>query len=445
MISLNATHDASVKSWVESANTLSTDFPIQNLPFCVFRLRGSSGPARCGVAIGDRIVDITRAAGAFAFSGNALEVALACASDALNQVMELPGLALATFRRQLFELLAQDAPAARRVIADALVPMAAAELQMPVRISGYTDFFASIHHATNAGRLFRPDQPLLPNYKYVPVGYNGRAASVQLGDAPVRRPRGQLRSQSSDTPVFRPCEKLDYEVELGFLVGRGSEQGLPVPTDKAWEHVFGVCLLNDWSARDMQAWEAQPLGPFLSKSFATSISPWIITAEALAPFRVPALARPPGDPIPLKHLLSAKDQAAGAVQILIDARISTEQMRAGGMPPALLSSSDSAMLYWTPGQMLAHHTSNGSALFTGDLIGSGTISGPDETSMGSLLEISRGGSVPFRLPSGEERRFLENGDEITFTARCERPGFASIGFGECRSTVLPPLVLDTEI
>ncbi|WP_441623106.1 MULTISPECIES: fumarylacetoacetase [unclassified Cupriavidus] len=440
---LNPTHNASVQSWVESANTPDTDFPIQNLPFCVFRLHGSSAPARCGVAVGDRIVDVTRAASAF--SDAALEVVRACADDTLNQVMQRPETALSAFRLQLFQLLALDAPATRRIIEDALVPMAAAALQMPVRIGGYTDFFASIHHATNAGRLFRPDQPLLPNYKYVPVGYNGRAASVQLGDAPVRRPRGQLRSQSSDTPAFRPCEKLDYEVELGFFVGRSSEQGLPVPTDKAWEHVFGVCLLNDWSARDMQAWEAQPLGPFLSKSFATSISPWVVTAEALAPFRAPAAPRPPVDPVPLKHLLSAEDQAAGAVQILIDARISTEQMRADGMPPALLSRSDSAMLYWTPAQMLAHHTSNGSALYTGDLIGSGTISGPDEASMGSLLEISRGGSVPLRLPSGEERRFLENGDEITFTARCERPGFASIGFGECRSTVLPSLMLGTEI
>lgn len=435
MIALNRTHDASARSWVTSANAPGTDFPIQNLPFCVFRRHGANDGPRCGVAIGDRIVDIAKAANAF--TGAARGAATACGSDALNSLMALPPEAVSSLRLQLFDLLEQDAPSNRSLIEDALVPMGYAALLMPVRIAGYTDFFASIHHATNAGRLFRPDQPLLPNYKYVPVGYNGRAASIQLGQSPVYRPRGQLRRTGNDAPAFLPCEKLDYEVELGFLIGQGSQQGRPISVDDAWNHVFGVCLLNDWSARDVQAWEAQPLGPFLAKSFATSISPWIVTAEALAPFRVPAAQRSDGDPAPLPHLLATADQASGAVHIAIDAHLASQRMRANGQPAMRLSRSDSATLYWTPAQMITHHTSNGAFLQNGDLLGSGTISGGDDSALGSLLEISRGGVRPFQLPSGEQRTFLEDGDEVTLTAFCERSGFARIGFGACRSTVLP--------
>ena len=318
MIELNRTHDANVHSWVGSANTPGNDFPIQNLPFCVFRRNGTAEAPRCGVAIGDRIVDIAKASAAF--TPPATEATLACGDETLNPLMALPASSVSALRSQLFALLAQDAPAARSIVEDALVPITYADLLKPVRVGGYTDFFASVHHATNAGRLFRPDQPLLPNYKYVPVGYNGRAASVQLGQVPVYRPRGQLRRSGTDAPEFLPCEKLDYEVELGLFIGRSSDQGAPVMIDSAWDHVFGFCLLNDWSARDLQAWEAQPLGPFLAKSFATSISPWLVTAEALAPYRVPAAARPEGDPAPLPHLFGAADQASGAVQIVIDAR-----------------------------------------------------------------------------------------------------------------------------
>ncbi len=427
-------------SWVDAANSACADFPLQNLPFGVFRRRGDPAPARCGVAIGDFVLDVSRAAGAFA--GPAQEVATACAQEALNALMRLPAESLLSFRAQAFHLLTAGNSDGQRQLAQALVPMDDVQMQMPVRVAGYTDFFASVHHATNAGRLFRPDQPLLPNYKYVPVGYNGRAASVQISGEAVARPRGQLRRSGSDAPEFLPCKRLDHEVELGLFIGSGSQRGVPIAVRDAWRHVFGLCLLNDWSARDIQAWEAQPLGPFLAKSFATSISPWIVTSAALAPFRRSAAARPAGDPAPLPHLLDADDQASGALHIEIDAMLSTTRMREQGLPAHRLSRSDSAALYWTPAQLLVHHTSNGSNLQTGDLIGTGTISGEDDTALGSLLEITRGGQVPLRLPNGEERRFLEDGDELALAGRCERPGFRSIGFGRCQATITPATPLN---
>ena len=434
---INRTHDAGVFSWIESANTSTTDFPIQNLPFGVLRERGQSGAARCGVAIGDLVLDISCVADVF--SGAASVVAYACDYDSLNEVMSLDSGSLGMFRAQLFDLLARENVQNRARVSRALIPMSEVELVMPVRVSGYTDFFASIHHATNAGRLFRPGQPLLPNYKFVPVGYNGRAASVQLGDCAVRRPRGQLRRSDTDVPTYAECECLDYEVELGFFVGRNSERNKPLVVGEAWDHVFGACLLNDWSARDIQAWEAQPLGPFLAKSFATSISPWVITSEALIPFRVPVAARPDGDPAPLPHLWDDEDQKNGALQIEIDALLSTERMRSQGLPPYRLSRSNASALYWTPSQMLAHHTSNGSSLSTGDLIGTGTISGEQDSARGSLLEITLGGKEPLGLPSGEMRCFLEDGDEVTLMGRCEKSGFRSIGFGACQAVVEPSL------
>ena len=439
MSGIDHTHEVSARSWVESANQEGGDFPLQNLPFGVFRLRDRPGPARCGVAIGDQVFDVGRAAAAF--TGPAHEVARACAQDTLNGVMPMPAPALTAFRHQVFDLLHAGNAQGQQCLTEveALVPMATVEMVLPVRVAGYTDFFASVHHATNAGRLFRPDQPLLPNYKHVPVGYNGRAASVQVSDEPVQRPRGQLRRPGSDAPVYLPCERLDHEVELGLLVGRGSQRGTPLAVGQAWPHVFGVCLLNDWSARDIQSWEAQPLGPFLAKSFATSLSPWVVTAAALAPFRAPAATRPEGDPVPLPYLWDEEDQAGGALHIEIDAWFSTSRMRREGLAPHRLSRSSSAALYWTPAQMLAHHTSNGSPLQTGDLIGTGTISGADDEAMGSLLEITRGGQIPFRLSSGEERRFLEDGDELTLVARCERPGFRRIGFGQCRGVIVPAI------
>lgn len=435
MSQIDRTHDASLRSWLESANVADTSFPIQNLPFGVFGTSSGGGNVRCGVAIGDRVLDLRALEGVF--YGDAQQVICASDHQELNELMALAPSVRQVFRQQLVDLLAEGNPLGRQKLETALLPATNVNMMMPVRVAGYTDFFASIHHATNAGRLFRPDQPLLPNYKYVPVGYNGRAASVQLGDVPVQRPRGQLRKPGSEVPTFLPCERLDYEVEMGIFVGCPSERGVPIQVADAWRHVFGMCLLNDWSARDIQTWEYQPLGPFLAKSFATSISAWVVTTEALTPFRVPAASRPEGDPAPLPHLFDANDQASGAVQIEIDAYLCTAQMRVKNHSAYRLSRSNAASLYWTPAQMLAHHTSNGSFLQNGDLLGTGTISGPDEFSMGSLLEISRGGQVPLQLPSGEERRFLEDGDEVTITAHCHREGFRSIGFGSCRATLLP--------
>lgn len=433
MSQLNATHDPALQSWVVTANVPGTDFPIQNLPFGVFRSSQGEAP-RCGVAIGNRILDVSRIGDLF--SGEAVPAVQACGAPALNELMALPPVAVSALRAQLSHLLSHDA--FRSQVEPALRPAAEAELLLPIRVAGYTDFFASIHHATNAGRLFRPDQPLLPNYKYVPVAYNGRANSVRVSGEAVLRPSGQQRPTAPGAlPTFAPSARLDHEVELGIVIGSPTQRGQPLPVGQAWEHIFGFCLLNDWSARDLQAWEYQPLGPFLAKSFATSLSPWVVTAEALAPFRTAVAERPTDDPAPLPHLLDAEDQATGAVSIRIDAYLSTARMRAQGFPEQRLSRSDAASLYWTPAQMLAHHTSNGSALDTADLLGSGTISGPTGDALGSLLEITAGGSRPLRLDSGEERTFLLDGDEIRLSAFCERPGHVRIGFGECRATVLP--------
>lgn len=440
MSGLNATHDPALRSWVAAANAPEADFPIQNLPFGVFRAVAGEAP-RCGVAIGDRIVDVSRIAGLF--TGPAIASAHACAAPVLNDLMALPPAAVSALRAELSHFLADEAFRGR--VEPALLPAAQVELLLPLRVAGYTDFFASVHHASNAGRLFRPDQPLLPNYKHVPVAYNGRANSVRVSGEPVIRPHGQQRPAAPDgLPTFAPSARLDHEVELGILIGLPTRPAHPVTPGAAWTHIFGVCLLNDWSARDIQAWEYQPLGPFLAKSFATSISPWIVTAEALAPFRSPAAARPPGDPSPLPYLLDAADQACGALSIRVDAHLSTERMRSLDLPPHRLSRSDAASLYWTPAQMVAHHTSNGCALDTGDLLGTGTISGPDEAALGSLLEITAGGARALALPSGEERLFLLDGDEVRLSAFCERPGHVRIGFGECRARVLPSPAHSTE-
>jgi len=308
---------------------------------------------------------------------------------------------------------------------------------MPVAFRNFTDFFASIFHATNAGRLFRPDNPLMPNYKYVPVAYHSRASSVQISEIAVTRPNGQRKGRDGAAPSFGPSRRLDFELELGAFIGTSSELGRPVPIAAAAEYVFGYCLLNDWSARDIQAWEAQPLGPFLGKNFATTISPWLVTAEALAPFRVAAFTRPGGDPAPLPYLDDAQDRALGGLDITLEAVITTEAMRSASLPAHRLTQSSSAQLYWTFAQMIAHHTSNGCNLEVGDLIGSGTVSGPEPSSWASLLELTAGGSKPLSLPNGEQRTFIENGDEISFRGFCAKPGHAPIGFGECRAMVLP--------
>jgi fumarylacetoacetase len=436
MISINETHDPSRISWVESADAAGTDFPIQNLPFGVFRRRDRGAPARVGVAIGDQIFDVSAARAAF--GGRAAEAAAACAAPCLNDLMRLGPEAWSALRLSLSRLLSAD-NTKHDNIQTHLLPIADVELLVPAQVRNFTDFFASVFHATNTGRMLRPDNPLLPNYKYVPVAYHSRASSVCASGTPVRRPLGQRKGPNDAAPSYGPSRNLDYELELGFYVGVASELGQPVPIAKAGNHVFGFCLLNDWSARDIQAWEYQPLGPFLAKNFATTVSPWVVTAEALAPFRIAALARPTEDPAPLPHLFDAADQERGGIDVTLEACLASERMRREGVAPVRLSASSASMLYWTVAQMVAHHASNGCNLEVGDLFGSGTVSGPDRSSWGSLLELTLRGREPIALPTGETRGFIEDGDEIILRGHCARASHVRIGFGECRAVVLPAL------
>jgi fumarylacetoacetase len=435
MADLNETHDPVRRSWVDSANADGTDFPVQNLPFGVFRRRGGAGAPRGGVAIGDRILDVSALAGRF--TGLAQDAAAACADPSLNRLMATGPEAWSVLRLALSRLLSTDAAAGRGEVEKHLVPMAEAEMLLPARIGNFTDFYASVFHATNAGRAFRPDNPLLPNYKYVPVAYHGRASSIRPSHHPVRRPKGQIKPSGADVPAYQPCRSLDYELELGLYVGVPSELGAGVPVSAAGRHIFGFSLLNDWSARDVQAWEYQPLGPFLAKNFATTVSPWVVAAEALAPFRTQAFRRPAGDPAPLPHLDDAEDRARGGLDITLEAYLLSAAMRDQRLEPFRLSRGSFACTYWTVAQMIAHHTSNGCNLEVADLIGSGTVSGPERESWGSLLELTARGTEPVGLPSGEQRGFIQDGDEIIFRAHCARPGAARIGFGECRAVVLP--------
>ncbi len=435
---MNETHDPARTSWVESSRG-HTDFPIQNLPFGVFRRTNSGNPPAVGVAIGDRILDLAAAHEFAGFTGPAEHAAAACASPSLNGLMALGRDHWSALRRQISALLAADSPAyrrERRLGERILVPMSDAELLLPSRIGDYTDFYASVHHATNVGSMFRPDSPLLPNYKWVPIGYHGRASSIVGSGTPVRRPQGQLKDPGAEAPVFAPTRALDYEMEVGCFVGPGNPLGQPVPIEKAEEHLFGLCLVNDWSARDIQTWEYQPLGPFLAKSFATTISPWVVTLEALEPFRVPSFERAAGDPAPLAYLDSPAQRQRGGVEVTLEVQLRSARMREAGLPPHRLSGSRMADLYWTPGQMLTHHTSNGCPLQPGDLFATGTISGAGKDARGSLLELSWRGTEPLALPTGETRKFLEDGDEVIMTGYCERPGTARIGFGECRGIII---------
>lgn len=429
---LDETHDRSLRSWVDSANREGSDFPIQNLPFGVFR-PASGGDARIGVAVGDSVLDLRELAGAGWLDASLVEC---CAAGTLNALMAAGPDAALALRRRLSRLLREG----NGEISDSdslLHDRDDVEMLLPATIGDYTDFYASIHHATNVGSMFRPESPLLPNYKWIPVGYHGRASTVVVSGSEIRRPLGQTMSDGADAPVFGPTKMLDYELEVGFFVGGGNPGARPIPIGTAERHVFGMCLVNDWSARDVQKWEYQPLGPFLAKSFATSVSPWVITMEALAPFRVAAFARPDGDPQPLPHLFDKDDQRLGAVDLRLEAYIASAQMREKGMADHQLSGGDFRDMYWTIAQMLSHHASNGCQLRPGDLLASGTVSGPEQDNRGCLLELTWRGSEPIVLPTGEERKFLADGDELILRGSCERKGATRIGFGECRGVVLP--------
>jgi fumarylacetoacetase len=411
-----------MKSWIDSANDPRGDFPLENLPLGVFR---SGRRAKIGTAIGDRILDL----GACYEEGLVAEDALA--QPSLNALMAKGRDASRALRERLTELLLDGAKDRYRVTKH-LLPRKDAEMLMPCAIGDYTDFYASVHHATNVGSMFRPDNPLLPNYKWLPVGYHGRASSIVVSGTPIRRPCGQT-VVDGPPPSFAASRRLDYEMEIGALIGPGNNLGDAVDVSEAREHIFGYCIVNDWSARDVQTWEYQPLGPFLAKSFATSISPWIVTAEALEPFRVAPPSRAPGDPAPLPHL---DEPGEGALDVVVDVLLSSAQMRERGIDPVRLSRGNLRDMYWTFGQMIAHHTSNGCNLRPGDLLASGTVSGEAKSSRGSLLELTWRGTERATLPTGEERTFLEDGDEVIMRAYCTRDGLR-IGFGECRGVVQP--------
>jgi len=427
---IDFTHDPAARSWVESADG-HPDFPIQNLPLGIFAPRGEM--RRGGVAIGDEILDIE--AVAELLEGDARLAARLAGQATLNDLLDAGNTLLQALRRGLFRLLTDTESEA--AVRPALHHAADCTMHLPVKVNDYTDFYTGIHHAVNVGKLFRPDNPLLPNYKYVPIGYHGRSSSIRLSGVDVVRPNGQRNSRPGEEPAFGPCRRLDYELEMAIWVGKGNALGKPIAIGEAADHVAGLSILNDWSARDIQAWEYQPLGPFLAKSFHSSVSPWIVTMDALAPYRVAQPPRPEGDPAPLPYLMDNADQKAGALDVTMEVHLRTAKMHAAGDTPYRLSHGSMTAMYWTIAQLVTHHSSNGCNLSPGDLLGTGTLSGADESSRGSLLELSGGGKQPIVLPNGESRTFLEDGDEIIITAFAERDGFARIGFGGCRATILP--------
>ncbi|MDO7840780.1 fumarylacetoacetase [Sphingomonas immobilis] len=424
---IDETHDAALRSWIESANG-HLDFPIQNLPLGIFS--SPDGRPRPGVAIGDFILDLQKIA-------NLLPAVAARTLDGstLNALFALPATERRALRHVLSRLLSRTEYSA--TIEPALLATVDCVMHPPAAIGDYTDFYVGIHHATNIGKQFRPDNPLLPNYKHIPIGYHGRASSIRVSGIDVVRPKGQRKSADEESPSYGPSRRLDYELELGVWIGRGNLLGEPISIAEAPEHIVGLCLLNDWSARDLQAWEYQPLGPFLAKNFHTTVSPWVITAEALAPYRIAQPRRAPGDPDPLPYLLDSEDQARGALAIDLEVSLTTAHMRASGLDPHRLSTGSASNMYWTIAQMVTHHSSNGCDLQPGDLLGTGTISAPDPGGYGSLMELSRGGAMPIALPGDETRTFLEDGDEIILTARAMAPGRVALGFGHAKARILP--------
>jgi fumarylacetoacetase len=436
---VNGTHDPALRSWVDSANLAGGDFPIQNLPFAVFRRAGSAEPFRGGVGIGDRILDLRSVHSRDLFSKAAGTALAACSEASLNRFMAMGPDVSSKLRACLSEALREGSPYASQLAAD-LVLQSEAEFAVPASIGDYSDFYTSIHHATTVGRQFRPDNPLLPNYRWIPIAYHGRSSSIGVSDQGFRRPMGQSLPKGTEIPVFGPSTRLDFELEVGVFVGMGNALGTAIPIESAEDHIFGLCLLNDWSARDLQGWEYQPLGPFLSKNFASTISPWIVTMEALAPFRLP-FSRAAGDPQPLPYLDAPSMRAAGVVDIELEVALQTSRMRAAGLAPQSLAKSNSRHAYWTLSQMVAHHSVNGCNLRPGDLLGSGTLSGPLPDEAGSLLELTAAGTRQITLSSAETRGFLEDGDRVVLRAWCERAGYAHIGFGTASGTVLPARML----
>ncbi len=418
------------ESWVVSANDPASEFPLQNLPYGVFRHRGQM---RIGIAIGNQILDLHACAEQELLSTLPEETLSACRAELLNPLMSLGAAAWSALRREVAALLEVNQEKKHKV-ESLLIPMHEAAMQLPAQIGDYTDFYASIHHATRVGLLFRPDNPLLPNYKYVPIGYHGRASSIVVSGENIHRPCGQTKAPAAASPVFGATKSLDYELEVGIFVGQGNQMGQSIPMDEAEQHVFGLCLLNDWSARDIQSWEYQPLGPFLAKSFATTISPWVVPLEALAPYRVPALVRSGDDPSPLPYLSSSSPDREG-IDLTLEVYLQSAQMHQQNAEPMLLSRGNLRDLYWTIAQLITHHTSNGCNLRPGDLLATGTISGPNPGSEGCLLE-KKHNPEPICLPTGEVRTYLEDGDQISFRAHAHRPGMPKIGFGECVGTVL---------
>lgn len=433
---LNATHHPLLKSWVESANVDGCDFPIQNLPHGVFRRAGGTEDFRGGIAIGDQILDVSAVLSRNLLPVTVQEVAQAAARAPLNDLMAQPAERRSALRAAISDLLAEGEERREEVSSYCLVPQSEAEYALPARIENFSDFYSSLNHATNVGALFRPDNPILPNYRWLPVGYHGRTSSIRVSGENFKRPVGQLKDPGRAIPDYGPCQRLDYEAELGMLVSQGNELGSAIDIRDAEAHLFGICLLNDWSARDIQSWEYQPLGPFLAKSFFTSLSPWVVTMEALEPYRA-GWARPEGDPAPLPHLWSTELAVRGSIDIRIQMFLQTARMRAAGEAEFLLSTSRFTDAYWTMSQLITHQTSNGTNLCPGDLLGSGTLSGAERSSQACLLELTEGGKRPLSLPNGEKRTFLEDGDTVTMRAYCEGPEGTRLGFGECKTTVLP--------
>ncbi len=437
MSSTDHTHDPAAQSWVASANEAACDFAIQNLPYGAFRRRGSDEDVRIGVAIGDQILDLKLAAERGRWSPAVQVLLQPLARGDLNALMAQPTAARLALRHALFEALLTGSRQ-EAALRGTLLAQADAEMQLPCSINDYTDFYTGIHHAVTVGKLFRPDNPLLPNYKWVPIGYHGRSSSIVTSGTLLRRPRGQLKPPSAETPVFGASQRIDYELELGLFVGPGNALGEPIAMEDAEEHLFGLCLLNDWSARDIQPWEYQPLGPFLAKNFGSTISPWIVTMEALAPFRC-GFERPAGDPEPLPYLDSEANRRQGSLDIELEVWLQTAAMREQDLAPVRLVRSNFRHAYWTLAQMLTHHASNGCNLNPGDLLGTGTQSGPLPEEAGSLLELTQGGKQAFTLPNGESRTFIQDGDTVILRAHAERAGARRIGFGDCAGSLLPAL------